>query len=207
MSEGNILGGKGAGLYVPMTEIEQEVIARLIEADDLQVIVHGWGVVNKPVVAFGDLRVRVEFRLSFTRPAIAMPVWFFDLELQTRAGLQLYKERMPVVYAGNPLIAQVGLFYDLRWHIALQSMDPALVRAVIPGMTGLTSRRQDRDTGQMTAEGNMRLTAEQRKAIRDVAAGEKRMRALDLEKAVKATRDAGYDVKVGVKGVEAPDVE
>lgn len=205
--KGNILGGKGAGLYVPLTEIEQEALARLVEGDDLQIVVHGWGVVNKPRVAFGDLRLTVDFRLSFVKPAIAMPVWFFDLELQTRAGACLYKERMPVVYGGNPLIAQAGSYFDMRWHIALKSIDPKLVKAILPGVTGLTSRRQDRDTGLMTESGNMRLNSKQRAAVQQLQAGEKELRQDDLKKAVRATRKAGYDVKVSKDGVLAPDVE
>ncbi len=204
---GNILGGKGAGLYVPLTEIEQEAIARLIERDDLQILIHGWGVVNKPKIAHGDLRLTVDFRVSFTKPAMPVPVWFFDLELQTRAGAQLYKERMPVVYGSKPLTAQAGLFYDLRWHIALKSIDPKLVKAILPGVTGLTSRRQDRDTGLMTETGNMKLNSEQRAAMQQLQAGEKEMRQDDLKKAVRATREAGYDVKVSKDGVQAPDVE
>jgi hypothetical protein len=56
-------------------------------------------------------------------------------------------------------------------------MDPKLVKLLMPGKVGLTSRRFDRDTGDLTLTGNMSLDATQKKLIEVVAKGEANVRA------------------------------
>ena len=59
-----------------------------------------------------------------------------------------------------------GVFLDLVWDIAVRSVDPNLVKAVVPGATGLTSRLQDKDTGLLTLTGNMRLSTQEKQALK-----------------------------------------
>ena len=94
----NAFGGIAGSSYTPLSEDEQEVLARLSNSNDFKVIVKGWDVIENPRIVFGDLRIAVKFRANFTRPEVPTPVHFFDLELRTGAGLLLYKE---IVVIGN----------------------------------------------------------------------------------------------------------
>lgn len=190
MSEKNIFGGGNKNsLYVPMSEVEQEVISRLVEQKDLRVHIVGWGVVNNPRVVFGDLRLSLIFRVSFDRPPPpGIPVHFFDLELRTGSGLLLFKDRKSVEYNGKPVMAAAGVYFDMIWDIAIAAIDPKLVKALKPGATGLTSRLQDRDTGDLTVEGNMRLDSKKRKTLHTLRKGEAASRADDAAKLSKAEK-------------------
>lgn len=204
----NLFGGANPrGLYVPISEDEQEVVLRLVEAEDLELIIHGWGKLERPRFLVGDHRIGVQFRLTFNRPAVPTDVWFFDLELKTRTGISLVKERLPVIYAGKPVQVCAGMFLDMQWDIALHSMDPRLVRLLKPGAFGLTSRRQDRDTGVMTSQGNMKLDGNQRRALAELEAAQAKGRAEATEQAVEATIKAGYKVTKTKKGIKAPDID
>jgi hypothetical protein len=184
----NMFGGKNPlGLYVPMTEDEQEVIMRLVEAEDLLLVIHEWGVVNRPRLIVGDHRVGVRFRLDFDRPVAPMPVYYFDLELKTRTGISLHKERLPTIWGGQPIQVAAGVFFEMQWDIAIHSLDPKLVKLVKPSHTGLTSRRQDADTGDMTAQGNMVLTSKQREVLHELEAAQAEGRQENLRQAKKAT--------------------
>jgi hypothetical protein len=150
-------GGRKNSLYVPLSEVEQEAISRLIASDDLRVVVHGWGFVDSPVIQHGDARVQVRFKLVFNAPALPMKVHYFDLELQTKSGLRLYAARQSTTYQGNPIEVAAGVELDLVWDIMVKALDPSLVKSLVPGATGLTSRRQDKDTREITSVGNMKL--------------------------------------------------
>lgn len=204
----NLFGGKNArGIYVPMSEVEQEAIIRLVEARDLVLFIHGWGRLDNPRFLVGDHRIGVQFRLTFHKPAAPMPVYFFDLELQTRAGISLVKERLPVIYNGKPVQVMAGMFLDMQWDIALHSMDPRLVKMLMPGTIGLTSRRQDKDTGEMTSRGNMKLDDNQAQVLQQLEADQAASRASDAKKVIEATLKAGYKVKRTSKGIEAEDLD
>jgi len=204
----NIFGGNNRrGLYVPMSEDEQEVIHRLVEAEDILLIIHGWGTLDKPRFLIGDHRIGVQFRITFNRPAVPTPIFFFDLELKTRTGITLCKERLPTIYNGRPVQVCNGMFLDLQWDIAMHSMDPRLVKLLKPGHVGLTSRRQDKDTREMTAKGNMKLTGSQQKKLRELDSAHAAARAFDEKNIVEATKKAGYKVKKTDKGYEAPDLD
>ncbi len=204
----NVFGGNNRrGLYVPMSEDEQEVLHRLVEAEDIQLIIHGWGVLERPRFLIGDHRVGVQFKMSFNRPTVPTPVWFFDLELKTRTGISLCRERLPSIYNGKPVNVCAGMFLDMQWDIAMHSMDPRLVKLLKPGAIGLTSRRQDRDTKEMTSQGNMQLTPAEQKVLADLEAAQAANRAEDVKQVVKATQKAGYEVRKTKKGYEAPDVD
>jgi len=134
-------------------------------------------------------------------------VYFFDLELKTRGGISLVKERLPVIYGGKPVQVCAGIFLDMQWDIAMHSMDPRLVKMLKPGATGLTSRRQDKDTGEMTSQGNMKLNENQQAALATLDASQAAIRAEDAKKVVEATQKAGYKVRRTRRGLEADDLE
>lgn len=183
MSDRNIFGGgNAANLYTPMSELEQEVLVRLVESGDLQVIIVGWGYVSKPRITFGDLRLSLGFRLTFDRPEVPVNLWYLDMELRTGSGRLLYKERQPTTYGGKPIQAGAGVYFDLVWDIAIKSMDPALVREVLPGATGLTSRLQDRDTRDFTLWGNMKLNTTEKQALVTLRQGEASLKQLTAER-------------------------
>ena len=178
MSERNPFGGKNShSLYVPMSETEQEFVSRLVETGDLIVKVHGWGVVPNPSVTLGDLQVIIPLTLKFDRPEVPIPVPYFDLELLTGSGISLYREKQPCEYGGQPLSVGSGTVIQMIWHIGIRAMDPNLVKMMMPGTVGLTSRRFDKDTGALTLTGNMDLDAAQKRLIELVTAGENNVRA------------------------------
>jgi len=72
------------------------------------------------------------------------------------------------------------------WDIALSHMSPHIVRMFKPGARGLTSRLQDRDTGEMTVTGNMTVNSEDRKILQKLKEGEALVKQLDAEKRAKA---------------------
>lgn len=178
MSERNAFGGKNPNsLYVPMSETEQELVSRLVETGDLQVKVHGWGIVPNPTVKLGDLQVVIPLTLKFDRPEVPIPLHYFDLELLTGSGISLYRERQSCEYDGKPLSVGSGTVIQMVWHIGIRAMDPKLVKMLMPGTVGLTSRRFDRDTGALTLTGNMDLDAEKKRLLEIVTQGEANVRA------------------------------
>lgn len=204
----NPFGGKNPhGLYVPISEDEQEVLQRLVETRDLVVVIHGWGILEDPKVTFGDLRVSIPMTISFDSPGHPVDVWFLDLELKSRStGRTLVKQRQPTVYNGQPLQVMAGVELDMVWDIALHHMDPDFVKAIKPGAIGLTSRRLDRETGAPTFTGNMNLSESQKEMLRWSEDGAARMREADTRKAIEATREAGYEIKKTGDGLVAPDL-
>ena len=173
MKDKNIFGGGNPNsLYVPMSELEQEAVSRLVESKDLRVIVVGWGVVDRPRVTFGDARIQVQFRLSFDRPEAPVAVPHFDLELRTGSGALLFKDRKSTAYGGNPIQVAAGVYLDMVWDIQVRSIDPVLVKTLVPGAVGLTSRLLDKDTGEETEVGNMRLSTKERSILRALRRGE-----------------------------------
>jgi hypothetical protein len=184
--DSNPLGGKNPNsLYVPMSEIEQEFVSRLKEKGDLQVRIHGWGIVPNPPVQIGDLQVVIPLTLRFDRPEVPIQVHSFDLELLTGSGVSLFREKQSCEYGGQPIMIGQGTEIQMVWHIGIRAMDPRLVKAYLPGAKGLTSRAFDKDTGDLTLLGNMNLNAEQKRLIKIVRDGEATIRA---EKASKPTR-------------------
>ena len=212
----NPFGGKNPhGLYVPMSEDEQEVILRLVEAKDLLLSVHAGiqkrpgeqslfylGDMEAPNIIVGDHRVGIQIHLGFTGPALPVPLLFLDLELKTQAGLILFKKREPIV---PPPQVMAGVEMQFQWDIALHHLDPKLVKALKPGAVGLTSRRQDRDSHEFTSEGNMKLGLPQRRMLRIMEDGEEQFRQSDLKKVVKATEEAGQEIKKTGDGLVIAD--
>lgn len=139
---GNIFGGGNKNsLYTPMSEDEREVLQRLVDSDDMEIVIRGWGIVNKfKSVKFGDLRLQIIFSVHFNSPTIHMPVDHFDLQLRTRSGIELFSETqfIPTTMIGD------GVVLDLAWDIAIRSMSPEVVKAIKPGARGLTTREGNR---------------------------------------------------------------
>jgi hypothetical protein len=184
MTEKNEFGGGNPhSLYVPMSDDEQEVLLRLVESQTLQVVIHPWGLVCIPTsVGVGDKRLAVQFRMAFTMPVPETAVTSIDLELTAFGGFSLFRKpystKMP---DGTPLIITEGLTLDLQWDIAIDHMDPKLVKALKPRTLGLTTRRLDSVTGERTLSGNMKLSDKKKRTLQIVEAGEQRVRKMDAE--------------------------
>lgn len=186
----NVFGGKGKGLYVPISEIEQEFISRLVENKDLYVVIHQWGHVNQPRVTFGDKNLHVGFKMVFDRPATPMSVYQFDMELKTRSGISLFRQKMSTEYGGRPLMVMQGLELDMVWDIAIKNIDPRLIKQLMPKTLGLTSRLQDKSTGEITLLGNMNLNLEGRRLAHDLNEREKALPAMEEKVRAEARAQA-----------------
>ena len=182
----NRFGGIAKSNYTPLSEIEQEAISRLVDARSLRIIIKGWGVVERPRVVFGDLRLGIAFRMNFSKPEFPTPVHFFDLELRTHSGILLFAERQSAMYDGKPVTVCQGMFLDMVWDIDVMAIDPKIVKALVPGALGLTSRFQDRDTGELSLFGNNRMRSEDRAELIKLRQGEAAVRADNASKAKKS---------------------
>lgn len=186
----NIFGGANPnGLYVPLTETEQEVLDRLVQSQDLEIELKGWGVVRNPWVQFGDHRIGLQWTLMFNKPAI--PVYYFDLELRVASShLFLMRKRYPTTLDGKPELIGSGREIQFTWDIAIDHMSPELVKAIVPGAIGLTSRRLDKDTGVRTLQGNMNLSDDRAQVASVMDKSAESIRAADAQKAITATEIA-----------------
>lgn len=186
MTEKNAFGGgNNKSLYTPMSEDEQEVLSRLVQAKDLDVFIVGWGFIKGVSASFGDLRLDIPLSLNFSAPAVPMDVPYFDLELRTGSGLLLFKERQSTLYNNQPLKVGAGTNLSMVWTIAIRSMDPKIVKMYKPGSSGLTSRWLDRDTGEFTFFGNAQLSETNKNLLRKLRGGEARVKKLN-QKALNA---------------------
>lgn len=168
----NLFGGANPrGLYVPMTEDEQEVLHRLTEGELLELIVGGVGSIPISQFIVGDHRIGIQFQIQFPEGIEPYKLYFLDLELKTREGFTLAKERLPSLVGGKPISVFGGFSFGLQWDISIHALNPKLVKMYKPLHRGLTSRRQDKDTGQITEEGNMKCTPQQKKAIHTLKEG------------------------------------
>lgn len=159
MSDKNAFGGGNAvSLYIPMSETEQEFISRLVEGREFTLIVHGWGFIESPRVTFGDKNLHVHFKMLFDRPDPPIGVRSFDLELKTRSGISLFRQKMSTEYGGEALLVGAGLEFEMVWDIAIRYIDPKIIKMLMPSTTGFTSRLEDNASHDMTITGNMKLT-------------------------------------------------
>jgi len=187
----NPFGGKNPhGLYVPMSEDEQEVLARLIESKNLMLVIHGWATLENPNIIAGDLRIAIQFQLDFNRPAAPMPLHFLDLELILTNGQSIFRQRMPI---NPPVEVMAGVFLTFQWDIAIDHMDPAFVKSIKPGAKGLTSRRIDKDTGERSETGTMHLSPEKKRLLHLVDSGAEEVRAEEAAKLAAAEEKSGDD--------------
>lgn len=184
MSETNPFGGKNPNsLYVPMSEIEQEFIDRLRTSGDLKVTIVGWGRIDSPVVQQGDHQVVIPIDITFTAPSPPIPVSYFDMELSSHSGVVFFREKQSVQYDGKPIEVGAGTRLQMVWHIGIRAIDPALIKAYLPGVHGLTSRSIDKDTGNITDLGNMKLSTVTKQLLKKVRNAEGRVR-LDRDQTV-----------------------
>ena len=189
MSDKNMFGGGNPdSLYVPMSDDEYEVLHLLVESQTLRVLIHPWNIVCTPSkVIFGDKRIAVNFEVQFNSPEIPIPVKSFDLELQGLGTCLLRKPYPTFQGDGSPLLVGGGLSLSLQWDIAIDHMNPKLVKALRPAALGLTSRRIDKDTGERTLIGNMKLDGLQKKTLTILEGGEKKVRGDDAAAIEKVT--------------------
>lgn len=180
MSDKNRFGGGNAnGLYVPMSDVEQETLMVLAQRQAFRIHIVDWGWHNAPQVIVGDHRLSLQFTMTFNKPEIPQPCYYFDLQLYA-AGIKVFQERQTLVYGNQAQMIGAGLQLTLAWDIAIAHIDPKLVKAVT-GATGLTSRLQDKDTGNMTLFGNMALSSEDRKEMIKMREAEKRVRTMNAK--------------------------
>ena len=184
-------GGNRFAEYTPLSEVEQEAVSRLVESNNLVINILGWGKVENPRVTFGDLRVGLKWRMDFVRPEAPTPIHFLDLELRTRQGTLLFKERQSTMYGGNPIAVCAGVYLDMAWDIALTALDPKIVKMIMPHSFGLTSRFQDRDTGLLTLNGNNTFSAEEAIALKRL----RRQEAANREDTRRRVREAEAKAK------------
>lgn len=170
----NPFGGSAHALYVPLSEDEREVIARLVEAKDLRIVIVGWGIHHDPTVRFGDKRIQFHFSACFSEPFIPIAVSYLDFEIQTQAGQPIHQVRQPTVYGGQPLLLGGGHAYEFIVDISLDQMSAEFVKQIKPGAKGLTTR-----------QGNMHLTQEMQELLHSVKQGEAAIRDMDAEKLKK----------------------
>lgn len=183
MSEKNRFGGGNASsLYVPMSDVEQEALMRLVESQTLRIRVLGWNMpdIIPQRVVYGDKRVQITFQVVFPALAVPTPLPQLAVELRTESGIVLFRKVYPTVgNDGRPIEIVGGVAFDLQWDIAIDHWDPALVKMLKPGALGLTSRRIDKDTGHRTLLGNMKVGLDDRQALLELERAEAQARALD----------------------------
>lgn len=176
-------GGNKNSLYIPISEIEQEFISRLVEMGEIIVLLHGWGAVQ-PTVTFGDkvLHAHISFTFDKAPPAPGVAVSFFDMELTTQAGHSLFRQTMPTTYGGQPIMISNEITLDMVWDISIKNIDPNLIKALMPSVSGLTSRLIDKDSKEVTLTGNMKLNSDLVNKARKLQQGEQFLKGYDLQK-------------------------
>jgi len=186
----NIFGGKNPrGLYVPMSEDEQEVLERLVQSKDLILEIKGWATLENPKLIVGDLRIGIPFELQFTGGRTK--ITYFDLILRKGNGMLVFKQRMPM---NPPMDAMPGMKVGLQWDIAIDHMDPAFVKAIKPGALGVTSRRLDKETLERTETGNMILDNKGRKLLNLVDSDAEKIRKQDADQVASLSKGQNPDV-------------
>jgi len=187
--EKNRFGGLNPlGLYVPMSEIEQEAWERLIQKSELEVIIAGWGTVHEPKITLGDKRVGIHIDITFNLPLQPVDVYYFDFELRTRSGLIMFSERHAAIYDNKPIKVGAGIRLQMVWEIAVARMDPKLIKMLMPGTIGLTSRLTDKDTGEQTLTGNMKLSSEDKKAAFELHGQERKVKQINKDEVSRAKK-------------------
>lgn len=189
MSDKNILGGKNTrSVYTPMSETEQEALDRLRASQDLVLEVDGIGEIplEQANIIIGDHRLGIRFQITFrTKDNQIQTVPYLDLLLRTRQGITLFKERQPFRdINGNAMMVNTGMTIPMQWDIGINQIDEKVVKAIMPGATGLTSRR-----------GNERLTGVQQKTLREVRKMEHRAREATKKGVQESVQRAQAPVK------------
>lgn len=161
LSEQNPFGGHPHGLYVPLTPDEQDAINRAVQLG-LIVRIDRLGVFSVEKVTIGDHRMTVEF---FVRVADPVSVTLLTHQVETSTGIVLVRDQVNCTQNGSPLLLLPGEEVQMQLHISLIGVDPEFVRQLRPGFSGLSSRRIDLHTGNLTLEGNMKNLSEKQKRL------------------------------------------
>ena len=182
-------GGSSISSYIPISEIEQEFISRLVESGEIMVVLHGWGA-TQPRVTFGDknLHAHIKFMFDKAPPPPGIQVPFFDMELKTQSGISLYRQKMPTSYDNNPILISNGVDLEMVWDISLRFIDPKLIKLLMPSVTGFTTRLEDKDNHDITVVGNMRLNKELTKKAHALRDNEVRLKKMDEKKLRKSLK-------------------
>lgn len=184
-------GGNAHSMYIPMSEVEQEAIVRLIEEQSLTVDIVGWGFITNPHITFGDKRVSVHLDMTFSAPDIPMEVHYFDFVLK-RGNYVLFQERHRTYYNHKPIKVGAGTTLNMIWDIAIARIDPKLVKLLVPNARGLTSRLTDKDTGALTTFGNMKLDSIQKQVAVKLKQGEHKVKTINAKDVSRATKKATH---------------
>jgi hypothetical protein len=91
----------------------------------------------------------------------------------------MFAQRLPTEQGGRPIQIAAGMFIDLALDVAIDMIDPVIVKAVKPGAMGLTTRH-----------GNMHLDVERQRLLDHLRGGEKQVRELSAREAAAATTRA-----------------
>jgi hypothetical protein len=176
-------GGNDLSLYIPLTDIEQEFISRLVESGEILVMLHGWGFVQ-PRVTFGDknLHAHIKFLFDKAPPPPGLSVPFFDMELKTQSGISLYRQKMPTSYDNTPIMVSNEVELEMVWDISLKYIDPKLIKSLMPSVTGFTTRLENKDTHEITVLGNMKLDTNLAKSAYDLHNREQKFKSYDEKK-------------------------
>jgi len=190
--EKNMFGGGNANsVYIPMSDVEQEALLRLKESEDLVITIVGWGYIQNPEITFGDKRLSIHIDITFNAPDIPMNVHYFDMELK-KGNLILFRERHRTYYNHQPIKVGSGTNLNMIWDIAIARIDPKLVKVLVPHARGLTSRLTDKDTGELSLFGNMKLDSIQQQVAVKLKEGEKKVRAVDRKDVLTAMSKADH---------------
>lgn len=194
-AERNLFGGKNKhALYVPLTDTELEVLERLALSGEFKVIVKDWGYVQNfrlgkyvpetwdgsPIVQFGDKRISFYFVMNFSAPAVPQPNWFFDMEIWAKGRKLHGPQRYPTTNGGYPVQIAAGMQMGLALDLAIDQIDPALIKEIKPDAMGLTSRH-----------GNMHLNLHEQRVLRNLQKSERSIRQMGAKDAAKVTKQSG----------------
>ena len=197
--EKNPFGGKNPhGMYVPLTDTELEVLERLALGQDFKLVIKDWGYVEhfrlgqwnpetwdgSPIVQFGDKRIAFYFTMNLSAPAIPQPNYYFDFEVWAK-GHMLFATRQETTNGGKPIQVCAGMQLGLALDVALDRIDPKIIREIKPGAVGLTTRH-----------GNMKLNVHEQRMLRDLQNAERKIREASAEDVRKVLVQARKD---GVK--------
>lgn len=190
----NPFGGKNPhGMYVPLTDTELEVLERLALAGDFKVVIKDWGYVENfslgkfnpetwtgaPIVQFGDKNIHFFFTMNFSAPVVPQPNYYFDMEVWAKGQKLFGPSRHATTVGGNPIQIAAGMSLTMALDVAIHDIDPKIVKTIKPGAVGLTSRH-----------GNMNLSIQQQRLLREMEENNRKIREGNLQDAVKVTKQS-----------------
>lgn len=131
---------EGVSILNPLRDDERTALDKLIERDDFEIELVGWGKVDKPRVTMGHQRVQFRFWVHFDRPEAPMQVDHFKVILRTRTGRVLDKfiKRMP---PGEELTICAGISFEMVWDMMLVEINPEFLSEMKVGLRGLRARK------------------------------------------------------------------